>query len=95
MSKQKGAKDLVPGGMITEAGNAREYETGDWRTEKPEVDHDKCIHCFFCWAYCPDSSIIVDPEEGKMKGFDFKHCKGCGICARICPKNAITMVSER
>jgi Pyruvate/2-oxoacid:ferredoxin oxidoreductase delta subunit len=25
---------------------------------------------------------------------DLGFCKGCGICAKECPKNAITMVSE-
>jgi Pyruvate/2-oxoacid:ferredoxin oxidoreductase delta subunit len=26
---------------------------------------------------------------------DLRYCKGCGICARECPQQAITMVSER
>lgn len=95
MSRLKSAKELVPGGMVVEAGNAREYETGDWRTERPEVDFEKCIHCFFCWAYCPDSSVKVDPDAGKMQGYDLQHCKGCGICASVCPKSAITMIPER
>ncbi|HQE25323.1 MAG TPA: ferredoxin, partial [Candidatus Atribacteria bacterium] len=34
MDKLKGWKELVPGGLIVEAGNAKEYKTGDWRTEK-------------------------------------------------------------
>ncbi|MFA5614071.1 MAG: 4Fe-4S binding protein, partial [Methanoculleus sp.] len=25
---------------------------------------------------------------------DLDYCKGCGICANECPKNAITMVRE-
>ncbi|MFN4245581.1 MAG: 4Fe-4S binding protein, partial [Brevinematia bacterium] len=30
----------------------------------------------------------------KMLGFDYDYCKGCGICANVCPRNAIDMVSE-
>jgi len=26
--------------------------------------------------------------------FDLDYCKGCGICAAICPKGAIQMVME-
>lgn len=95
MSKLKGWRELPPGGIITEAGNARTYKTGDWRTEKPEIDKSKCIHCLFCWAYCPDGSIVVDAAKGTVEGFDYDHCKGCGICASVCPKEAITMVPER
>jgi pyruvate ferredoxin oxidoreductase delta subunit len=29
-----------------------------------------------------------------MKGIKYTHCKGCGICSRQCPKDAITMVEE-
>jgi pyruvate ferredoxin oxidoreductase delta subunit len=42
-----------------------------------------------CYWACPDSSIEV--EEDKMTGFDLKHCKGCGICAKECPTDAIVM----
>jgi pyruvate ferredoxin oxidoreductase delta subunit len=29
-----------------------------------------------------------------MVGFKLSHCKGCGICAKMCPKDAIVMSSE-
>jgi pyruvate ferredoxin oxidoreductase delta subunit len=94
MSKKQGWTELPVGGLITEAGSADNYETGSWRTYRPIKDEKKCINCLICWVYCPDSSIMV--EDGKMKGFDLKHCKGCGICAKVCPEKvkAITMVLE-
>lgn len=77
---------------VLDAGNAENYETGGWRSERPVRDTEKCSQCLICFIYCPDSSIVVEKEE--MTGFDLKHCKGCGICAEVCPKDAITMVNE-
>jgi pyruvate ferredoxin oxidoreductase delta subunit len=77
---------------MTKPGSSEEFKTGDWRTEKPIVDFDKCIHCLICWIYCPDSSIEV--TDGKLAEIIYDFCKGCGICAEECPKDAITMESE-
>jgi len=90
--KEKGWKDIPIGGLILEPGNAINYKTGSWRTFKPVRDEEKCTHCLLCWIYCPDSSIIV--EDGKVKGIDYEHCKGCGICSTQCPVNAIKMIEE-
>ena len=94
-------KDLNDGGIITEAGNAEAFKTGDWRSEVPQFVEENCIHCMFCWIYCPDSAIKLDTsgEKTKMAGFIYEHCKGCGICAQHCPpaakgKAAIVMVRE-
>ena len=85
----------LPPGDILEAGTAQEFETGDWRSERPVRDEEKCTNCLICWVYCPDSAIMV--EDGKIKGFNYRFCKGCGICASVCPPKikAIKMVSER
>ncbi len=90
--KKKGWKEIPIGGKITEAGSAVKYKTGDWRTFKPVRNEEKCNNCLFCWIYCPDSSIFV--KDGKVTGIDYDHCKGCGICARVCPKKCIDMEKE-
>lgn len=87
-----GWKEHELGASIVEAGNSKYFSTGDWRSLRPVKDDQSCTDCLFCFMFCPDSSIMV--EEGKMKGFDLNHCKGCGICAAECPKNSIEMVSE-
>lgn len=80
------------GAVIPEAGNAADYKTGGWRSERPVRDEAKCTQCLFCYFYCPDSAVIV--EDKKVVAFDLDHCKGCGICATECPADAICMQTE-
>lgn len=85
-------KELPIGGIIENGGTAKEYNTGSWRTFKPIWDEKKCTNCLLCWIYCPDTSINV--KDGKFAEFDYYHCKGCGICAKVCPVKCIEMVKE-
>lgn len=80
------------GAAIPEAGNAKYYRTGSWRTQRPVRDDVKCTQCLFCYFFCPDSSVIA--EDQKVTDFDYEHCKGCGICAVECPVDAISMHPE-
>ena len=91
---EAGWREASLAGTVFEAGNSVEYITGTWRTLRPVRDTEACTHCMLCWVYCPDSIILV--ENSKVIGFDYDHCKGCGICARECPPkcHAIEMVLE-
>lgn len=85
-------KQFPAGAVIPEAGNSSDYVTGGWRSERPWRNDEKCTQCLLCWIVCPDSSIRVEGE--KVTTFDLDHCKGCGICAQVCPVDAIDMVPE-
>ena len=89
-------KELVPGAVVLEAGSSEKFKTGSWRSFKPRWIEENCIQCLFCWLYCPDMAVKV--AEGKMTGFDYDYCKGCGVCARECPgkkgQKAIVMEPE-
>ena len=85
-------QDLTPGGVVLASGNSVEVNTGDWATATPTIDWGKCKQCLMCVPWFPDSSIPV--KDGKRLDFDYKHCKGCGICAKICPVKAIAFSAE-
>jgi len=76
-----------------------EYKTGDWRSERPVIDHGKCTKCLFCYIYCPEMAIKVhwtsDGSKPEKVEVDYNFCKGCGICANVCPVKAINMELER
>ncbi len=90
---QKGWKDLEIAGLITKPGNAFEYKTGGWRTFNPVHHPETCTNCLLCWISCPDCSVLV--KDGKFDRFDYDHCKGCGICAEVCPTKPKSITMER
>ena len=86
-------RDLEIGAIVTEPGSARQYKTGDWRSQRPTYDFKKCIKCAVCQIFCPEGCIERN-DEGHFEA-DLYYCKGCGICARECPTMVITMVEEK
>lgn len=95
MTKAEGElpwKDLEIGLIVVEPGNATQYQTGDWKSQRPTIDNSKCNKCGLCYIFCPEGCIKQD-AEGYFEPLLF-YCKGCGICATECPRKAITMVEE-
>ena len=66
-------------------------KTGSWRIFKPILDKNKCIKCLRCWVFCPETAIKRVDNSVEI---DYDYCKGCGVCANVCPVKAITMVKE-
>jgi len=85
-------KDLEIGSIVIEPGNTRQYKTGDWRSQAPTHNFDRCIKCAICQIYCPEGCIEQN-DDGFFEA-NLYWCKGCGICARECPTAAITMIDE-
>jgi pyruvate ferredoxin oxidoreductase delta subunit len=84
-------QEIEIGGILTEPGSARNYNTGDWRSQHPVWTKKRCIKCGICWTVCPESGISEEPDGY----FDMnQYCKGCGICARECVTGCISMVPE-
>ncbi len=85
-------KEIEIGAVVTSPGNAAEYKTGDWRSQKPVWNFDRCIKCGICYIFCPEGCMVLN-TEGYFEA-DLYYCKGCGICARECWTQAISMVEE-
>ena len=68
--------------------------------DEAEEEAARCLHCGRCTmcgncrVFCPDTSVL-DRDTGEY-GYriDYDYCKGCGICAAECPRDAVTMVDE-
>jgi pyruvate ferredoxin oxidoreductase gamma subunit len=79
---------------IHAAATSVQVKTGAWRTVRPVVDETRCKQCWWiCSTFCPDSAITVSADS--KPEIDYDHCKGCMICAAICPSHAIEAVPER
>ena len=95
MAKSEGEltwKDLEIGSIVVEPGNTRQYKTGDWRSQVPIHNFDRCIKCGICQLYCPEGCIEQN-ADGYFEA-NLYWCKGCGICARECPTAVISMIEE-
>ncbi len=98
MEEPKTWNEISSGTVNRDAGNALENFTSSFRKgEKPEFNETNCIHCFFCWVFCPDDAILCEDEQ--VTGINYNYCKGCGICVNECPvkqePKPLEMVKDR
>jgi pyruvate ferredoxin oxidoreductase gamma subunit len=79
---------------VAAAGSSAAVATGLWRTLRPVIDDSLCHRCaWICSTFCPDGAISI-AADGRPS-IDYDHCKGCLVCAAVCPPHAIRVEPER
>jgi len=89
------------GGLLPAPGNT---VWNDLTTSRvgwmPVLDQAKCIHCGVCDLVCPDFCLAWgEADDGgkferKLKGVDYRYCKGCLRCVESCPTGALAKTAE-
>ena len=52
-----------------------------------------CNQCDNCYLFCPD--LAIKKDSGPLgRHIDYDYCKGCGVCAVECPRNALILEEE-
>jgi Fe-S-cluster-containing hydrogenase component 2 len=46
--------------------------------------------CLACVGACPEGALADNPDQPQLR-FVEKNCVQCGLCARTCPEQAITL----
>ena len=90
------------GPLIAKPGSSLKNKTGSWRLgKKPEFAQKKCTACKMCFTICPEGAVKakwISATRAEKNSFqaDLDFCKGCGLCAVVCPvKDEIVMVEEQ
>ena len=55
-----------------------------------QVNKDRCTLCLSCVSACPASALQDNATLPQLR-FIEKNCVQCGLCARTCPEQAITL----
>ena len=89
------------GGLLPAPGNTIWNDLTTSRTGwMPVLDAAKCIHCGVCDLVCPDFCLAWgEADDGdkfvrKLKGVDYRYCKGCLRCVESCPTGALAKTTE-
>jgi 2-oxoacid:acceptor oxidoreductase delta subunit (pyruvate/2-ketoisovalerate family) len=85
----------VPFGAVTPAPVHQQdlFQTSNWRIVRPVIDNEKCTRCLTCYIACPDSCWAYNEKEDVME-WNAGFCKGCQICIKQCPSDALSAVPE-
>ncbi|MBI2041860.1 MAG: FAD-dependent oxidoreductase [Candidatus Nealsonbacteria bacterium] len=71
------------------------------RTAEIQVESRRCFSCGLCREcenclnFCPEPVVKKTGDPEKPYVIDYNYCKGCGICAKECPRGVIVMEEEK
>jgi NADPH-dependent glutamate synthase beta subunit-like oxidoreductase len=54
-----------------------------------------CTGCDRCYNFCPELSLLPPGGERKSYEADPDYCKGCAVCASVCPRGVMSMGKEK
>jgi pyruvate ferredoxin oxidoreductase delta subunit len=81
------------GPLVVKPAKSKGDKTGSWRIQlRPKYLQKNCIACKMCLLVCPEGCIQGEEKNTFMS--DYNYCKGCGLCAGVCPKQDIVMIEE-
>jgi pyruvate ferredoxin oxidoreductase gamma subunit len=97
-----GWKTAPMGGALPTPGNSAWNDLTPSRMGfLPVLDQKKCINCGVCDLVCPDLCLVWEfegtgaiPTKSKLKGVDYRYCKGCFRCVESCPTGAFSKEPE-
>jgi pyruvate ferredoxin oxidoreductase delta subunit len=82
------------GPLNVKSGSSVNNKTGSWRVAmKPKFLQKDCIACKICLMICPEG--VITGKEKNTYTCDYAFCKGCGLCAKLCPKKDVIMIPEK
>lgn len=71
------------------------------RNKFPNLEAERCFSCGLCrecencFNFCPEPAVKRTGNSERPYAVDYDYCKGCGICAKECPRGVIVMEEEK
>lgn len=54
-----------------------------------------CVGCDRCYLYCPELSMMPPTADRDNYQADVDYCKGCAVCAAVCPRGIMSMREKK